>query len=413
MKKNKKSSGESTAWGKPKKKLSGKVKILIITLAILVAVVGIAGGVLGFMFCGGEHMHSMERISARRAATCTAEGNTGCYYCADCGKYFTDMSGATELASPEESVIPALGHNIAYVEATAATCTADGEIAHWYCPRCETAFEDEEATTEIAAEDLVVPATGHTEDGGEITSSPTCTADGVRTYTCTVCSVIVRTEVMPALNHDYSVTKADVMQHWTECSRCGDEEEDSRRYHDYISSYDTETCSCGTEITYSQGLAFTYSAESDGYMLSGMGECTDGQMFIPSTYDDGTNGIKPVIGIEDGAFSYGADGVIFVRLPESLAFIGERSFFMCTSLSMIILPPGLTEIAGNAFYGCSSLENLVIPASVSHIGAYAFEQCNAEITFEDPSGWTLSDGTPTADPAAALREGEELFKSAV
>ena len=74
----------------------------------------------------------------------------------------------------------------------------------------------------------VIPATGaHTWDNGTVTTEPTETTPGVRTYTCTVCGA-TRTETIPATGaHDYQFTKnvaptctADGYDLYT-CSGCG------------------------------------------------------------------------------------------------------------------------------------------------------------------------------------------------
>jgi len=73
-----------------------------------------------------------------------------------------------------------------------------------------------------------IPATGaHTWDNGTVTTEPTETTPGVRTFTCTVCSA-TRTETIPATGaHDYRFTKtvaptctADGYDLYT-CSDCG------------------------------------------------------------------------------------------------------------------------------------------------------------------------------------------------
>ena len=73
-----------------------------------------------------------------------------------------------------------------------------------------------------------IPATGaHTWDNGTVTTEPTETTPGVRTYTCTVCGA-TRTETIPATGaHDYQFTKnvaptctADGYDLYT-CSGCG------------------------------------------------------------------------------------------------------------------------------------------------------------------------------------------------
>ena len=74
----------------------------------------------------------------------------------------------------------------------------------------------------------VIPATGaHTWDNGTVTTEPTETTPGVRTFTCAVCGA-TRTETIPATGaHDYQFTKnvaptctADGYDLYT-CSGCG------------------------------------------------------------------------------------------------------------------------------------------------------------------------------------------------
>ncbi|MGN0806398.1 MAG: hypothetical protein ACI4MC_05100, partial [Candidatus Coproplasma sp.] len=69
-------------------------------------------------------------------------------------------------------------HNATLHEATAATCTQDGNIAYYTCstPGCENKYYSDEACTQEIT-DIVIPATGHTEvyeDKGDGTHGITC-----------------------------------------------------------------------------------------------------------------------------------------------------------------------------------------------------------------------------------------------
>lgn len=97
-----------------------------------------------------------------------------------------------------------------------ATCGADGRI-DTVCANCGDVIATE-----------VIPATGaHTWDNGTVTTEPTETTPGVRTFTCAVCSQ-TKTEVIPATGaHTFVFTKA-VAPSCTEagydlytCSGCG------------------------------------------------------------------------------------------------------------------------------------------------------------------------------------------------
>ena len=44
----------------------------------------------------------------------------------------------------------------------------------------------------------VIPAAGHIEDNGMVTKLPTFTETGVKTFSCTICGCVIRTEIIPA-----------------------------------------------------------------------------------------------------------------------------------------------------------------------------------------------------------------------
>lgn len=97
-----------------------------------------------------------------------------------------------------------------------ATCGADGRI-DTVCANCGDVIATE-----------VIPATGaHTWDNGTVTTEPTETTAGVRTFTCAVCSQ-TKTEVIPATGtHTFVFTK-NIAPSCTEagydlytCSGCG------------------------------------------------------------------------------------------------------------------------------------------------------------------------------------------------
>ena len=97
-----------------------------------------------------------------------------------------------------------------------ATCGADGRI-DTICANCGDVIATE-----------VIPATGaHTWDNGTVTTEPTETTPGVRTFTCAVCSQ-TKTEVIPATGVHTFVFTRNIAPSCTEagydlytCSGCG------------------------------------------------------------------------------------------------------------------------------------------------------------------------------------------------
>ena len=138
-------------------------------------VINYVNGVWGGTPCA----HANTEVRNAKDATCTEPGYTGDTYCKDCGEKI-----GTGTA------IPAKGHTEVIDEAVAATCTTPGKTEGKHCSVCN----------EILVAQEVIPAKGHSWDEGVITTSPTCSDAGVKTYTCTVCSE-TKTEVLDATGH--------------------------------------------------------------------------------------------------------------------------------------------------------------------------------------------------------------------
>ena len=59
-----------------------------------------------------------------------------------------------------------------------------------------------------------------TDKEGTITTAPTCTNQGRRSFTCSGCGMTYSSRPIPALGHDYTVQQSDGDNHWKKCSRC-------------------------------------------------------------------------------------------------------------------------------------------------------------------------------------------------
>ena len=141
----------------------------------------------------------------------------------------------------EKTVYDTEGHTATKVEAVAPDCENDGVKAYYDCS-CGKHFADAEGKTEITdldawkAGDGKVDALGHTYDDGVVTTEPTCTEKGEKTYTCTVCEH-TKTEDVNAKGH--SAVEAwtnDETNHWHECTNgCGERlDETAHTYNDGV-----------------------------------------------------------------------------------------------------------------------------------------------------------------------------------
>ena len=103
-------------------------------------------------------------------------------------------------------VIPATGHTEVIDEAVEATCTTPSKTEGKHCSVCNEVL--------VAQEEI--PAKGHSWDEGVITTAPTCSDAGVKTYTCTVCNES-KTEAISATGH----TSVNVAEQPATCTEAG------------------------------------------------------------------------------------------------------------------------------------------------------------------------------------------------
>ena len=81
-------------------------------------------------------------------------------------------------------------------------------------------------------------------------------------------------------------------------------------------------------------------------------------------------------------------GLTSVTIGNSVTSIGYGAFYNCTSLTSIVIPDSVTSIGQSAFYNCTSLTSIVIPDGVTSIGNDAFENCTSLTSIVIPDGVT-------------------------
>lgn len=119
----------------------------------------------------------------------------------------------------------------------------------------------------------------------------------------------------------------------------------------------------------SEGLDYVLNADETEYAVNGIGDCTDSDVVIPSTY----NGL-PVTSISWSAF------------------------FDCGNLTSVVISDSVTSIAGSAFHACSNLTSVVIGDGVTSIGNYAFWACTHldKIYFKNTKTWYCTESSLSA-----------------
>ena len=192
----------------------------------------------------GAVFHKAEHSGG--TATCTEKAK-----CAVCGAEYGDV----------------LGHDF-------TTSWTHDDNMHWkQCSRCD-------------AKDDVSP---HTWDSGTITTAPTCTKAGKKTYSCTKCDA-TKIEPIPATGHSWkSDWTSDATHHWHECANENCDVTDNAGKKGYAEhSGGKATCTqnavcefCKAE--YGEKLPHDFTAETvDAKYLKSAATCTEKAVYYKS-----------------------------------------------------------------------------------------------------------------------------------
>ena len=169
-----------------------------------------------------EHVHNYVNPVVVEP-TCTQKGYTK-YQCSGCEKAKID----------ENSYTKALGHDSELKNAKEATCKEAGYTGDEVCKVCGETVKKGQTTAKLA----------HTYDEGKITAEPTCTAEGVKTYTCTVCGdtyteSVAKTAHQPELVNAKEATCKEAGYTGDEvCKVCGETIKKGRTIRKLAHTYD-------------------------------------------------------------------------------------------------------------------------------------------------------------------------------
>lgn len=186
--------------------------------------------------CGQEYgevdasAHTIVKHDAK-TANCKEAGGMLYYECTECGKYFEDAAGKKEITDKTKvttKVDPATHKNLLAFNKKDATCSAEGNIAYWYCDGCGKYYSDKDAKTEIKKEDTVVKKTDHTWGNYVYPADYDCAKGGEVSRSCTVCGTSEKVTAKPG-EHVELVTEKGVEATCTTagktdkiyCKKCG------------------------------------------------------------------------------------------------------------------------------------------------------------------------------------------------
>ena len=148
--------------------------------------------------------HAWDNGAVTQAPTCAAEG-VRTFTCTRCG------------ATRTEAIAKTADHTPVSMPAKAATCTEAGLTEGSKCSTCGAVLKAQES----------IPAKGHSWDGGRVTQEATCTAEGIKTFTCSNCGA-TRMDTFPAKGHTPAAVPAKAatctepgLTEGSQCSACG------------------------------------------------------------------------------------------------------------------------------------------------------------------------------------------------
>ncbi len=401
-------------------------------IGVLLSVLCICCAAIGLTGCKKDkHIHAFDKqviTDEYKATDATCTEAATYYYSCECGE---KGAGTFEYGD-------SLGHSFTnYVSDNNATCTEDGTMTA-KCDRC-----DKKNTVRDIDSKLHHSYTEQIVSDEYLAAPATCTEKAKYYYSCSCGAKGTETFEHGEIdreNHDYK----DVITAPTK----------------YTDGYTTHTCArCGNtfkdSVTYatgSIGLKFENLSDSNDCAVTGIGTCTDTEVYIPAFSPSGkkiskisrrafmgcnditaihipkyvesielqafykannlsvvyinsdllrasandisalnTPSIKKVIfgGRIVGKYLLsGCTNVTEVEIKNGVTYIGERAFYNCSALTSIIIPDSITKIHWGAFYNCRGLTSVTIGNGVTSISERAFYGCSGLTSITIPNSVT-------------------------
>ena len=206
-------------------------------------------------------------------------------------------------------------------------------------------------------------ATGHKWDGGKVTKEPTETAEGVKTYTCSVCGE-TKDEAIPKKSGGGSGEPDTPQQPDTPQKPDTPQQPDTQEPPKKGDVVADDKASVTVEVTDVAKKEVEYKEPTDKKAKT--------VSILATVKIDGVT--YKVTKVDDNAFKNNKT-VTKVTVGSNIKTIGKNAFYKCTKLKTVKIGKNVTEIGANAFKGCSSLTSVTLGSKATKIGANAFSGC--------------------------------------
>ena len=200
---------------------------------------------------------------------------------------------------------------------------------------------------ECGAKDIIkISATGHDLTEWAVITESKCEIEGFKQRICLTCGH-KETESINALSHleDAWVVK-------------GNEKH-------FLCIY------CGILLRIEEISNPSQNLEITDYAILGLGNCSDIDIVLPSTYN---NYSIQIIG--EQAFEY--SNILSIIMPESLIAIKDDAFYQCSNLEIVHLGENVKTIGDNAFFGAGKdkgkITTLYFGDKITRLGSSSFAE---------------------------------------
>lgn len=161
-----------------------------------------------------------------------------------------------------------------------------------------------------------------------------------------------------------------------------------------------------------QAHAYDFVADGVGYTITSADNRTvevsngesgySGKIVIPATVvnpDAPEAGEYTVVGIGFAAFAQSS--ITGITMPETITYIANSAFYMCSGITTITLPENLRTIGIESFASCASLRKIHFPAAVESIGRGNFSATNqmSSITVDEANTHYCAEASVLYDKA--------------
>ena len=137
----------------------------------------VVAGVLALEFAACPDLSASDAVELLYSTATKIEGEG---FSAEYGWGEVNALQAVRAAQERENTMH--HHSLGHVAATDPTCTSDGNGEHWRCSSCGLAFADALGRLQVALEDTVKPAYGHSWGASAVVKKASATAAGTRAW---------------------------------------------------------------------------------------------------------------------------------------------------------------------------------------------------------------------------------------